>query len=188
MVVDGGAVFLDETGGPPGAAVAVGVGVGVHGAAAVFAATDARVDVPATPATLPTDAFTISAWLRPDAQPALDARMGVVDRPGEYGLFVVAPGVPRCTAGAPLLDAVDPLPLGAWSHVSCTYDGAGRALYVDGVLVASVQATSTFGADAGDVAVGANAPAGDAFVGAIDEVRIWTRVRTATELCWDAAR
>jgi hypothetical protein len=38
----------------------------------------------------------------------------------------------------------------------------------------------------GPVAVGSNSPSGDNFVGLIDNVRFWARVRNQTEICQTA--
>lgn len=74
--------------------------------------------------------------------------------------------------------------LGEWVHVAGTYDGAGNfRLYWNGTQVAS-SLVSISGMAAGSlpIHVGDSGPTWSRFDGAIDEVKIWTRARTASEI------
>ncbi|MDB6068429.1 MAG: hypothetical protein JWR26_4637 [Pedosphaera sp.] len=72
---------------------------------------------------------------------------------------------------------------GNWHHLAATYDGASKRLYLDGVLVAS-------SAQSGNLAFGGTASmigstpaqAWQNFNGQIDEVRIWSVTRSATDI------
>jgi len=69
---------------------------------------------------------------------------------------------------------------GTWHHVAYTWDGTNNNLYVDGVAV-----TSTTTHDSGAVTaafIGATSAAADFFNGSIDEVRIYDRALTATDV------
>jgi hypothetical protein len=75
------------------------------------------------------------------------------------------------------------IPIGAWTHLAATYDGAVLRLYVGGTLVSS----NSFGGQAisstGALKIGGNAIWGDEyFKGLIDEVRVYRRALTATEI------
>src|SRR5262245_11018358 len=67
---------------------------------------------------------TIEAWLRPRRLPALGERMGIVDRVGVFGLFVMPAGELECRAlvnGAiASVAAADALQIDTWSSVACT--------------------------------------------------------------------
>ncbi len=70
-----------------------------------------------------------------------------------------------------------------WRHVLVTYDGTNLSAYVDGVLRGSVPYANTMALNAkryiGTNAAGAK---GHIFIGAIDEVRLYNRVLSASEI------
>ena len=81
---------------------------------------------------------------------------------------------------------------GHWYHLAATYRAGQLALYIDGTLdatatqdatgpVRSISDARTF--------IGAWNLAGDPhnlFDGYIDDIKVWSRVRSAEEICWDA--
>jgi hypothetical protein len=77
-----------------------------------------------------------------------------------------------------------------WHHVVMTYDGsvtlAGLNLYVDGVLQTASQTTNNLTGSilaATDLKIGTDEPGqGDSFTGTVDDVRIYNRVLSATEI------
>lgn len=79
------------------------------------------------------------------------------------------------------------IPLGEWHHVAASYDGKSWRLYVDGVLDAESAANAEprkdsiqhFGIGS---AFNSQGVAAGFFQGAIDEVRVWGRARSAAEL------
>lgn len=68
----------------------------------------------------------------------------------------------------------------AWTHVAGTWDGATIRLYVNGALVGSTAGTgATYDSGAGAVNIGCqsgDSPAGNFFLGALDDLRIYDRV------------
>lgn len=76
---------------------------------------------------------------------------------------------------------------GEWHHVAATYDGKSWRLYLDGVLDATVEANATPRADSiqhfgiGAAFNSSGVPAG-AFLGGIDEVRVWDHARSEEEI------
>lgn len=80
-----------------------------------------------------------------------------------------------------------PLDLGRWHHVAATYDGAHFRLYLDGELDAELPLTATprydsiqhFGLGVAINSLGATA---GGFVGAMDEVRVYSRALEAVEI------
>lgn len=167
------------------------------------------IDFPNIP--LPAD-FTLEAWIRP-APTGNDAMIVAEDKlfntadqfrfallsTGElylamsdqssnyFGLMdYTKPAGPAQFA----LHSPSPLPYGAWSHVAVTKSGADFALLVDAKIVSSFKAASATFSRAADWSfrIGARMGIGgpDAFFdGTIDEVRLYTRARSAAEIASD---
>ena len=73
---------------------------------------------------------------------------------------------------------------GKWHHIAATYDGAIKRLYRDGLQIGAVAQTGnvTFTAG-GSGAIGAAVTGtSEFFTGTIDEVRIWSVARSATDI------
>jgi hypothetical protein len=71
-----------------------------------------------------------------------------------------------------------------WHYATVTYDGSTVRLYIDGVQVGSLSSAS--GPDTGSTSslrIGANARSDNLyFIGQIDEVRLWNKALSATEI------
>ena len=76
------------------------------------------------------------------------------------------------------------LPSG-WSHLAATYDGATLRLYVNGTQVSSQARSGSIEVGTGAVRIGGNLVWGEYFNGLIDELRIYNRALTATEIQTD---
>lgn len=74
------------------------------------------------------------------------------------------------------------LPLNTWSHLATTYDGANLRLYVNGTQVGSRPLSGLIATSSGPLRIGGNAPWGEYFSGLIDEVRIYDRALSASEI------
>src|SRR4030095_2439569 len=73
-------------------------------------------------------------------------------------------------------------PVGNWTHVALTYDGAALRLYVNGTVVATQAAAGTVEANTKPLRIGGNVPYGEFFQGIIDEVRVYNRALSAAEI------
>jgi hypothetical protein len=73
---------------------------------------------------------------------------------------------------------------GQWHHVAAVYDGSNRLIYVDGALDVSASASGLISQNSYPVCLGqtANAPGNYAFDGLIDEVSIYNRALSASEI------
>jgi hypothetical protein len=161
-------------------ATAVGFDEGMSGRAAVFTAASV-LRLPET-SDLDLAAFTIEMWVRPDALPADPARAGLFDNDGQYGVFLFGPATVRCLASGEV-EAVGVVAVGTWTHVACVHDGLNVTLYIDGSVRATAPA-GPLGLLFNGSNIGGNSPDGnDHFLGRIDELRIWSRARTADEVC-----
>jgi len=137
-------------------------------------------------------AVTVEAWVQPaagwGAAPAVFKQRDGGDADVWLGGITEA-GTP---AYAEVMDlSVDGLvgtglTAGVWTHLAMTHDGVTHALYVDGALVASTAGTSLSLDGVGVWALGAELDAGGGAVstwdGLIDDVRVWSYARTATEI------
>lgn len=132
-------------------------------------------------------AVTLEAWVQPERLPAAGQRAGLVDRDGHYGLFLLPGGDIGCSKNGTMVTAPAGIRVGTWASVACTANGSEIAVWVNGVRRGSGPSEGGVGgAQGAPVALGSNSPSGDNFVGLIDNVRIWTRVRTQPEICQTA--
>ena len=79
------------------------------------------------------------------------------------------------------------LPLNTWTHVAGTYNGSRLRLYINGALVAYLPATGAFEVNANPLWIGGNAVYGEYFQGILDDLRIYNRMLTQTEIQRDMA-
>jgi hypothetical protein len=83
------------------------------------------------------------------------------------------------------------LPLNTWTHIATTYDGTVQKFYVNGVLVGTANpivapSLNTIVQSNGTIRIGGNASStGEFFQGLIDEVRVYNRALSATEIGTD---
>lgn len=80
-----------------------------------------------------------------------------------------------------------PVPLNTWTHLAATYDGTTLRLYVNGVLAGSKAISGSLLNTPNPLTIGGNAVWSEFFQGQIDEVRLYNRALTATEIQNDMA-
>jgi concanavalin A-like lectin/glucanase superfamily protein len=143
----------------------------------------------------PTVPVTLAAWVKPDPAAASRPFTTVVAREHEDFLFQdfwmgLVNGRPSCTIHSsskqgPTASAVAPTT--AWTHIACTYglDGVAR-LYVNSLQVDTMSTNQNLGPIPTAILVGASRTDADGlhdfFSGLIDEVRIYNRTLTSTEV------
>ncbi len=75
------------------------------------------------------------------------------------------------------------IPLGAWTHIAGTYDGATIKLFINGDEVATKSVSFNIRGSSNPLRIGeSSAFPGRVFNGSIDELRIWNVARTAEEI------
>jgi Concanavalin A-like lectin/glucanases superfamily len=74
------------------------------------------------------------------------------------------------------------LHLNKWTHVAATSNGSTQRLYANGVQVASRSQTGSASASSNPFRIGGSVIRREYFAGSIDEVRIYNRALTATEI------
>lgn len=74
------------------------------------------------------------------------------------------------------------LPPNVWNHIAATYDGSALRLYVNGTQVAVRSVSGNIAVSAGALRIGGNSIWQEFFQGKLDEIRIYDRALTATQV------
>lgn len=132
--------------------------------------------------------LTVSMWMRPESRPGEDAAYTMLDNDAQYAISYQADGRVRCSFGEDAVDSILPVLSRTWSHVACTYDGSMMRVWIDGSIAGCEQRAGAI-ANTGTIgtAIGADLSAGPAFaqqfVGGLDNVQVFARAWTASQLC-----
>jgi hypothetical protein len=144
-----------------------------------------------------TSGMTISAWVNPSAlsgwntvlmkergADALSYALYANDGAPQPGGVAAPAGYVRASGVDQAIQGASALPLNTWTHLATTYDGTTQRIYVNGVQVASRAQSGGITVGDGPVRIGGNGAfaGGEFFTGLIDEVRIYNRALTATEI------
>ena len=158
---------------------------GVAGHALLFDGTDDSVDVLSSLNLA--NIFTLSAWVNP-ATTFTDFRAILVKN---YKYYLYSSVAGYCGNGSPLGGFAEitnntvcqpgPLPINAWTHLALTSDGSKLTLYRNGATVATGSVSETLSPTAGSLQIGAS-QYGENFQGLIDEVSIYNRALSTTEI------
>ena len=159
---------------------------GRYGSALSFNGTDSWVTVNDSNSLDLADGMTLEAWVYPtDCCRYLTILMKEYD--AIYYLY--ADGA---SAGSPLVgvniggyqETYGPsdLPTNTWSHVAGTWDGSTLQVYVNGTLVASRAVSEMLTNTTNPLRIGGNSMWGEYLAGRIDEVRIYNRALSQSEI------
>ena len=170
---------------------------GRFGNALSFNGTNAWVTVASTALLNPTTALTLEAWVFPTAHSPNWNNVIIKERAGGeiYNLYshtdALRPTVyvvPAATPNSPVnATGTADLALNAWSHLAVTYDATTLRLFVNGVQVGTRALTGALLTSTGVLRIGGNSIWGEFFQGRIDEIRIYNRALTTTEIQTDMA-
>lgn len=138
--------------------------------------------------------LTLEAWIYPD-KPMYDWKDVIMKQRSwstdpKYGIsyYLTAAsqwGPPTggvTTSAEQMVKGPAFLPIGKWSHLASTYDGASVRLYLNGTLIGSKAATGFVAGGSGPLRIGGNGIWGEYFHGSIDEVRVYNRALTVDEI------
>jgi Concanavalin A-like lectin/glucanases superfamily/Fibronectin type III domain len=146
---------------------------------------------------VPGSAITMAAWLNSSSFPATSdqrfvSKATTVAEQDHYWMLgqTLAAGPSRLrfrlkTNGATttLVASSGDLPLNTWYHAAATYDGTQMRLYLNGVLVGSVAKSGALTTNAAvPVNIGRNPDARNYMHGVVDDVRIYNRALTPSEI------
>ena len=85
------------------------------------------------------------------------------------------------------ITAPSAIAINVWTHLAASYDGTTVRLFVNGTQVASMPQTGLLETNTKPLRIGGNSPYTEFFLGRIDDVRIYNRSLTATEIQSDMA-
>ena len=163
---------------------------GKYGSALHFDGIDDLVTIPAAADLKFGNDFTLEAWVRPD-----ELRPWVTvlskDAPGyelnsEGGYEAPRGAVASSSTNNYVVNATSAnrLPALTWSHLALTSDGSYIRLYVNGTQVGTGSAGAVYAAE-GLTRIGGNPLTSDYLKGAIDDVRLYNRTLTVSEIAKD---
>ncbi|MFM6322274.1 MAG: LamG-like jellyroll fold domain-containing protein, partial [Microcystis panniformis] len=178
-----------------------GASIGSQGTASVMIVEDTAlsfdgvndyVEIPHS-SNLSLTTFTVEAWVNPHEiksgwQPIVSKERGSgYER--NYGLFI-APNEMRVYFTFVESNgkqwrydySKESLVINEWNHIAMTYDGSSFKLYLNGKLDNKVDIVATPYQNTYPVRIGGDISDGLPFSGKIDEVRIWNKARTQSEI------
>jgi hypothetical protein len=158
---------------------------GRNGSALNFDGTNDRVDVPDAPELDLSNGMTLEAWVKPDTLGGYRTLM--LKETSSYLAYALYGGTtssnrPAVEANKGELIGGTAPPLGSWTHLAGTYDGSTLRIYVNGTLASSKTTTQTMPNSTNPLYIGGNVRWGEFFDGAIDDVRIYNRALSQTEI------
>ena len=163
---------------------------GRYGTALSFNGSSSKVDIPDSATLNLTNGMTLEAWVRPAS---LSSWQSVVlkEQSGGlvYGLYANTdtntPSVHISINQETDTRGIMKVPLSTWTHLAGTYDGNVLHMYVNGTLVSAKNIGGTIRNSNGALRIGGNTVWGEYFSGLIDEVRIYSRALTSSEIQTD---
>jgi len=166
-------------------------GTGKYGAGLTFNGTSSWVTVPASSSLDLGGAMTLEAWVNPTGLTANDFNTVMLrertSNAMSYSLYANndnnRPSGHVSTGGTEVNTAgTAQIPLNAWTHLATTYDGSTLRLYVNGTLVSSKAVTGTIDASSLPLRIGGNNVWHEYFKGTLDELRVYKRALSASEI------
>jgi hypothetical protein len=162
---------------------------GRFGSALSFDGVNDWVTVPDADSLDLTTGMTIEAWIRPSAIGSLWRTVMLKEQPSSliYALYagdgLGRPATDVFTTSDRGFSGTTATALNAWTHLAATYDGTTQRLYVNGVQAATLATSGSIRVSTGALRIGGNGTWNDEwFAGLIDEVRVYNRALTATEI------
>jgi hypothetical protein len=166
---------------------AVWTASGRYGNGLSFNGTNAMVTVPDSPALDLSTGMTLMAWV--NSTTATGVRDVIIkEGPGSdfynvyYRNWRGQPEANVLIGGSNRVAEGTALAANTWIHVAGTYDGATLRLFINGAQVKSTAVTGAIPASTGLLRIGGNSLWGEFFQGVIDEVRVYNRALTASEI------
>jgi hypothetical protein len=165
------------------------VAAGKFGSALSFSG--GYVTVPASASLNLTKGMTLEAWVNPSNTTTAYATAIMKEQPGDYvyTLYGSAPNNPSgeintssAHYGEQAVPATSRLPINTWTHLAATFDGATLRLFMNGKQVSSKSIPAAIAVSKGALRIGGNTIWGEYFKGMIDEVRIYNRALSSSEI------
>ena len=128
--------------------------------------------------------ITIEAWVNPSAAPT-GWQVLAYKGGNDYYLAGSNPSSVPTFGGnfaTTSLTAGTALPANTWTHLACTYDGATMTIYTNGIPAASQAQTGPLTTSTGTLSLGGDPVRGNFWRGMMDEVRIYRRTLSQTDI------
>ncbi|HEY2987082.1 MAG TPA: LamG-like jellyroll fold domain-containing protein, partial [Candidatus Binatia bacterium] len=169
------------------------VSKGKFGKALSFSGKNSLVSIAANPDLDLTNGMTLEAWVFPKSKNGAGMWRNVIakERPGGgvYNLyshndtsFPTLVIVPNSTNTPVDVRGSAQLPRNVWSHLAATYDGSTLRLYINGNLAGSRALSDTVSTSTNPLRIGGDTLTKRFFQGLIDEVRIYDRALSQSEI------
>jgi hypothetical protein len=135
-----------------------------------------------------TTSLTLEAWVYPTGPMKGWRTVLMKEQPNGYAYYLGTnseaniPVTGVFIEGEQSLFGGEGLPTHTWTHLAATYDGTTQRLYVNGVEVASQPQTGQVPVSSAALRIGGNSVWGEYFQGKIDEVRLYNRALTVSEI------
>lgn len=171
---------------------------GRFGAAILFDGTNDMVAIPDASSLDLTTGMTLEAWVNPSN---LTGYKTIICKDRTSSAFSYVLSANNNTSGAAnqrpnsrlrvgssnrTVTGTSKLPLNTWTHVASTYDGAVYRLFINGNQVATLNSTGNITTSTDLLRIGGSAALGSQyFAGLIDEVRIYNRALSQSEIQTD---
>lgn len=168
-------------------------GAGKNGGTLLFDGINDAVSIADSNSLDLTTGMTLEAWVNPASQSSGSwSTVLLKEQPGQliYAMYantdtnrpsahVYVNGSDRDTRGTAAL------PVNTWTHLTTTYDGSTLRLYINGTQVSSLAISGSITTSGGVLKIGGNGVWGEWYKGYIDDVRVYNRALTASEIQTD---
>jgi hypothetical protein len=168
---------------------------GKHGKAATFDGVNDFVSVADSSSLDLTTGMTLEAWVNPAALGTAWRTVIFKQQPGDlvYGLYAnrnTKVPLGQIFVGGSERDAngTAQLPLNQWSHLAATYDGSTLKVWLNGAQVGTLAIAGAIPASTGPFLIGGDAVFSEWFQGSIDDVLVYNRALSQTEIQADMNR
>ena len=156
---------------------------GKYGNAISFNGTSAYVNVPSSSSLQLRSGMTLEAWVNPSRLTGI-WRDVIYKGNDNYYLEADSTSAKPATGGtfsSPIF-GTGALTTNTWTHLASTYDGATLRLYVNSAQVSSQLPSGPMATSTNPLQIGGDGIYGQYFQGTIDEVRVYNRALSASEI------
>ncbi len=160
---------------------------GKYGSALSFNGTSNYVTVNDSNTLDLTNAMTLEAWIKPTTLNGWNSILLKEQADNlSYAMYANTDGnVPSGEIFSTYNDYVrspSPVSVNNWTHIASTYNGTTLKIYINGTEVASKNTNGLIKTSNNALRIGGNSIWGEYFNGVIDEIRIYNKVLSATEI------
>ncbi|MEV8513211.1 LamG-like jellyroll fold domain-containing protein [Dactylosporangium sp. NPDC051484] len=162
---------------------------GRFGGALKFNGSSDAVKVPSSASLNLSAELTLAAWVKPAASQQgwrtimqKENEAWFLDASSGAGPLRPAGGVTGANNTNAIVTGPTASPLNQWTHVAMTYNGTALKLYVNGTQVATNPKSGALQQTSNPLSIGGNTPYGEYFAGLLDDVRVYNRALSDTEL------